>query len=191
MKPHISKSFQQPSNSEWGHSWTGSRRGEFFTAMRLMLTSIRGRFDSQVKSRWFLHKRCQCGSIEATSAEEPWSAMSGSRRLPIVLICNTGFTFALIAVPSQSFVLIRRHFDRITVSLGDHNVQVYDDTKNVFRLEGFRWIWIHFHLAGSWRGLWGRLNMTTTLSMETWHCCSLRRRYCDILWIILGPAVAL
>merc|ERR1712051_524292 len=27
----------------------------------------------------------------------------------------------------------RRHFDRITVSLGDHNVQVYDDTKNVFR----------------------------------------------------------
>merc|ERR1712088_943755 len=27
----------------------------------------------------------------------------------------------------------RRHFDRITVSLGDHNVQTYDDTKNVFR----------------------------------------------------------
>ena len=33
------------------------------------------------------------------------------------------------------FVLLRRHFDRITVSLGDHNVQVYDDTKNVFRWE--------------------------------------------------------
>jgi len=27
----------------------------------------------------------------------------------------------------------RRHFDRITVSLGDHNVKTYDDTKNVFR----------------------------------------------------------
>jgi len=27
----------------------------------------------------------------------------------------------------------RRHFDRLTVSLGDHNVQVYDDVKNIFR----------------------------------------------------------
>ena len=34
------------------------------------------------------------------------------------------------------FFLPRRHFDRITVSLGDHNVQTYDDTKNVFRSEG-------------------------------------------------------
>ena len=29
--------------------------------------------------------------------------------------------------------ILRRHFDRITVSLGDHNVKTYDDTKNVFR----------------------------------------------------------
>ena len=35
---------------------------------------------------------------------------------------------------SVSYIsILRRHFDRITVSLGDHNVKTYDDTKNVFR----------------------------------------------------------
>ena len=54
-----------------------------------------------------------------------------------LLVCCTIFICVVfdccIKFTWDFFVLLRRHFDRITVSLGDHNVQVYDDTKNVFR----------------------------------------------------------
>ena len=68
--------------------------------------------------------------------------MNGLLQLPTVLTSNTGehcsplsyFVFVLV-YQLHEIIFLRRHFDRITVSLGDHNVQVYDDTKNVFRLE--------------------------------------------------------
>ena len=30
-------------------------------------------------------------------------------------------------------IIFRRHFSRVTVSLGDHNVKIFDESKNIFR----------------------------------------------------------
>ena len=68
--------------------------------------------------------------------EAPSYPTSGSSRLPTVLTSNTGqFPPSLSSLTDQitNWNSFRNHFSRVTVSLGDHNVKVFDEANNVFR----------------------------------------------------------
>jgi len=88
-----------------------------------------GRMRSQLN--WIQKGRILYGN-ETDVNEYPWQVSMWIDRSHFcggTLISDEWIATAAHCVDLQ----YRRHFDRITVSLGDHNVQVYDDTKNVFR----------------------------------------------------------